>query len=170
MRDFSTGSTLQTIPDNASIPLSAHQKTFNRLARQSARLEQEIQDWEQTLTQVQQRVVQEMLPIQEQLKRLRIQFLLQLEESNQTVRLGKTARETLATVLWEGALELLQEGPTADPALQTVLERLSSEYAPKTILSGLHAWEDAEGNAPLEGESFMDFMERLANDLFASQM
>lgn len=169
MRDFSTGSTLQTIPDNASIPLSAHQKTFNRLARQSTRLEQEIQDWEQTLTQVQQRVVQEMLPIQEQLQRLRIQFLLQLEESNQTVRLGKTARETLATVLWEEALELLQEGPTADPALQTVLERLSSEYAPKTILSGLHAWEDAEGNAPLEGESFMDFMERLANDLFASQ-
>ncbi len=169
MRDFSTGSTLQSIPDNASIPLSAPQKTFNRLVRQSARLEQEIQDWEQTLTQVQQRVVQEMLPIQEQLQRLRIQFLLQLEESNQTVRLGKVARETLATVLWEGALELLQEGPQADPALQTALERICSEYAPKNMLTGQQDWEDAEGNASPEGDSFMDFMERLANDLFASQ-
>lgn len=169
MRDLSTGSALQTIPGNASIPLSAPQKTFNRLSRQSARLQQEIQDWEQTLAQVQRRAVQELLPVQEQLQMLRVQCLLQLEESDQSVRLGKVARETLATVLWEGALELLQEGPQADPVLQAALERLCAEYAPKATNSGLRAWECADGNTPLEGESFMDFMDRLAKDLLASQ-
>jgi hypothetical protein len=173
MRDGSTDSplsALQTIPDNASkTPLSTPQKTFNRLSRQSARLQQEIQDWEHTLTKIQQRALQELLPVQEQLQTLRAQGLLQLADSYQSVPLGKVARETLATVLWEGAMALRHEGPSMDSGLQAALERLCAEFGPKMVHSEPAAGENANENAPLEGESFTDFMTRLANDLLASQ-
>lgn len=89
MHDSSTDSTfynLQILPDNPSkTPLSAPQKTFNRLSRQSARLQQEIQDWDYTLTKIQQRALQELLPVQEQLQTLQAQGLLQLADSYQSV-------------------------------------------------------------------------------------
>jgi hypothetical protein len=173
MHDSSTDSTfynLQILPDNPSkTPLSAPQKTFNRLSRQSARLQQEIQDWDYTLTKIQQRALQELLPVQEQLQTLQAQGLLQLADSYQSVPLGKVARGTLATVLWEGAMALLHEGPSLDPELQAALEQICAEYGPKTVPSEDPGGGDADGYAPREGESFTDFMTRLAHDFLASQ-
>lgn len=174
MRDRSTDSAfspLLTIPDNPTIktPLSALQKTFNRLSQQSTRLEQEIQDWEQTLMHIQQRALQELLPVQEQLRTLRTQGLMQLAKSHQSVPLGKVARETLATVLWEGAMELLHEGPSADPVLQAALEALCVEYAPQEVHSVSPLWEEAYQHIPREDESLTDFMTRVANDWLTSQ-
>lgn len=171
MHDSSTDSTfyhLQILPDTSSkTPLSTSQKIFNRLSRQSARLQQDIQDWESTLAKIQQRALQELLPVQEQLQSLQAQCLLQLADSYHAVPLGKGARETLATVLWEGAMALLHEGPSLDPGLQAELEQICAEYGPKTVPSEDPGGGDADGYAPREGESFTDFMTRLASIMFS---
>lgn len=162
-----------------SAPLSAAQKTFNRLSQQIARLQGDIQDWETTMARTQRRVVQELVPAQQQFQALRRDLLLQLNASSQSVRLGKVARATLSQAISALAMALLQELPEdagCQEAIQAIYQRHTPEPAELRDLTALRrAVADHFDLSPEEGaeetpESFAAFMERMLDDRLAAQL
>ena len=69
-------------PAAPDVPLSAAQKTFNRLSKQITRTEQEIREWERAMADIQQRAVTDLLPAQQRYLALQMELLQQLDGSS----------------------------------------------------------------------------------------
>ena len=170
---------LTIAPAAPKAPLSAPQRTFNRLSQQITNTEQDLQDWEQAMADTQQRVVTDLLPAQQQYLALRIQLLQQLDGSSQAIKLGNVARETLSQVIVHLAAELIMECPD-DTTLREIHQRhggaeVMDIEALSASLEGFFDFRsgDAAGEAEETAtgpESFTDFMERLIKDRLAAQM
>ncbi|MBU2719671.1 J domain-containing protein, partial [Acidithiobacillus ferridurans] len=113
---------LTIAPAAPKAPLSAPQRTFNRLSQQITNTEQALQDWEQAMADTQQRVVTDLLPAQQQYLALRIQLLQQLDGSSQAIKLGNIARETLSQVIVQLAAALIMEC-SDDTSLREIHQR-----------------------------------------------
>ncbi|MBU2739690.1 J domain-containing protein [Acidithiobacillus concretivorus] len=162
-----------------SVPLSAAQKSFNRLSRQIARIQRDIQDWETTMAQIQRRALEELVPVQQQFQALRQDLLLQLDASSQTLRFGKVARATLSQSISELALGLLQEvpeGTASHGAIQEIYQRHTPEPESPlddTALRGAVAeYFDLPPEAIAEEspESLVAFVEQMLRERSAAQL
>lgn len=160
-------------------PLSATQKSFNRLSQQIARIQRDIQDWETTMAQIQRRALQELVPAQQQFQALRRDLLQQLDASSQSVRLGKVARATLSQTISELAMALLQELPEGTEyrePIQEIYQRHTPEPSAPLDYSALRSAVAEHFDLPPEAgteetpESFAAFMERVLRDRLAAQM
>lgn len=144
--------------------------------------------------QIQQRVFQELLPVQQQFQGLRRDLLLQLDASSQTVRLGKVARATLSQTIAGLAQALLEEGVAdsaggEDPEWLVTLQAIYQRHAPapeeppdaallRQMLAdqwGLPGADGEAGAAGAEGaendapESFAAFMDRVLREHLAAE-
>ncbi len=166
---------LTIAPAAPKAPLSAPQRTFNRLSKQITNTEQDLRDWEQAMTDTQQRVVNDLLPAQQQYLVLRIQLLQQLDGSSQAIKLGNVARETLSQVIVHLAAELIMECPD-DTTLREIHQRhggaeVMDIEALSASLEGFFDFRSGDAAETATGpESFTDFMERLIKDRLAAQM
>ena len=169
---------LTIIPAAPDVPLSAPQKTFNRLSKQIAKTEQDIQDWEKAMTDIQQRAVTDMLPAQRRYLALQIQLLQQLDGSSREIKLGKVAQETLSQVIVHLAETLIMECP-GDATLRELHQRhggadLMDEDTLRASLGDLSDFRSGgvgETEETATGpESFAEFMERLIKERLAEQV
>lgn len=166
---------LTITPAAPEAPLSAPQKTFNRLSKQIARTEQDIQDWEQAMADIQQRAVTDMLPAQRRYLALQIQLLQQLDGSSREIKLGKVAQETLSQVIVHLAETLIVECPD-DATIREIHQRhdgeeLMDENTLRAVLEGgMNARsDDADEEHHASPESFAEFMKRLIEERLAEQ-
>jgi len=165
-------------PAAPDVPLSAAQKTFNRLSKQITRTEQEIQDWERAMADIQQRVVTDMLPAQQRYLALQIELLQQLDGSSQTIKFGKVAQEALSEVIVHLAETLLMEC-SDDPIVREIHQRhggddLMEEDVLRAVLEGGINGGSGDAGAgnerPAGPESLAEFMERLIKERLAEQV
>ena len=165
-------------PAAPDVPLSAAQKTFNRLSKQITRTEQEIQEWERAMADIQQRAVTDMLPAQQRYLALKMELLQQLDGSSQAVKFGKVAQETLSEVIVHLAETLVMECPD-DPIIREIHQRhggedLMDEDTLRAVLE--EAMNGGSGDAgagkerSADPESLTEFMQRLINERFAEQL
>ncbi len=166
---------LTIAPAAPKAPLSAPQRTFNRLSQQIANTERDLQDWERAMADTQQRVITDLLPAQQQYLALRIQLLQQLDGSSQAIKLGNVARETLSQVIVQLAAELIMEYPD-DTTLREIHQRHGgAEVMDIESLADFFDFRSGDAAEEVEEtatgpESFTDFMERLIKDRLAAQM
>ena len=168
---------LTIAPAAPEAPLTAPQKTFNRLSKQITKTEQDLQDWATAMADTQRRVVADLLPAQQQYLALRIQLLQQLDGSSQTIKLGKVARETLSQVIVHLAAMLIMECPD-DTVIREIHQRhggedLMDEDTLRAVLEeGMNASSGPEaGEEQSAGpESFTEFMERRIKERLAEQV
>ena len=166
---------LTITPAAPEVPLSASQKTFNRLSKQIAKTEQDIQDWEKAMADIRQRAVTDMLPAQRRYLALQIQLLQQLDGSSREIKLGKVAQETLSQVIVHLAETLIVECPD-DATIREIHQRhdgeeLMDENTVRAVLEErLNARSgDADDERHASPESFAELMERLIKERLAEQ-
>ena len=159
------------------VPLSASQRTFHRLSKQITKTEQDIRDWEQVMADIQQRAVTEMLPAQQRYLALQMQLLQQLDDSSQTIHLGKVAQETLSQVIVDFAETLIEECPD-DARIREIYQRhggvafMDEDAVGVFLKEGLSDSSDTEaGYEHFAGsESLAELMERLIREKLSAQM
>jgi prefoldin subunit 5 len=165
-------------PAAPDVPLSAAQKTFNRLSKQIAGTEQNIQEWERAMADIQQRAVTDMLPAQQRYLALQIELLQQLDDSSQTIKFGKVAQETLSEVIVHLAETLVVECP-GDPIIREIHQRhggedLMDEDTLRAVLEeGMNGGSGDAGagkDRPGGPESLTEIMERLIKERLAEQV
>lgn len=166
-------------PAAPDVPLSAAQKTFNRLSKQITRTEQEIQEWDRAMADIQQRAVTDMLPAQQRYLALQMALLQQLDGSSQTIKFGKVAQETLSEVIVHLAEMLVMECPD-DPIIREIHQRhggedlMDEDTLRSTILEkGINGGSGDAGagkERPAGPESLTEIMERLIKERLAEQV
>lgn len=123
-------------------PLSKEQKTFNRLTKRIAKLEQEVHDFREAATRLRQRVQLEYRPLQQQHNAQRAALVRVLHHAYQRHKLTKAERGKIEDLIGQACADLPELG---HPELQPIIDL----YAPPPLSP------EAEANLDLRTATMM---------------
>lgn len=119
---------LVLIEPKAQQPLTDAQQRFNALSQQLASQKQELQLWQHTMQQLQQKVLAELLPLYRQRAAYHWQMAERLDDALTSYKLGKREQARLQDIICALCDTVLQYSD--DPQLQQQASHLYAHYQP----------------------------------------
>lgn len=116
--------------NNPQQPLSAAQKKFNQLTDHIQQQQQSLQQWQDTVVAVQQKIIGQLMPLYDELAGYQIQLIQQLETVLSMMKLSPRQQAQLIDAILMFAHSVTQSRLTEQQArwLEQVVERYQPQY------------------------------------------